>query len=127
MELSIQEVELFVPFSVIVSKILFKKRFLIWSNYSKMVFRNRKWNYRKRKWNHFSFLQSLDQKTSVTKDSSFSPTIPKWINRKWNCLNRKWNYFSPFKLLYQKPSLKIDFSFSPIIPKWFSEIGNGMI
>ena len=54
MELSKQEMELFVPFSVIVSKILFNKRFLIWSNYSKMVFRNRTLNYLNRKWNCFS-------------------------------------------------------------------------
>ena len=54
MELSRQKMELFVPFSVIVSKILFNKRFLIWSNYSKMVFRNRTLNYLNRKWNCFS-------------------------------------------------------------------------
>ena len=126
-ELSQQEMELFLPFWAIVSKNLFNNRFLIWSNYSKIVFRNRKLNYLKRKWNHFSFLQSLDQKTSLTKDSSFSPTIPKLINRKWNCLNRKWNYFSPFKLWYQKTSLTKDSSFGQIIPKWFSETGNGII
>ena len=79
MELSKQGMELFLPFSVIVSKNFFYKRSLIWSNHSKIVFRNRKWNHLNRKWNHFSLLQALDQNTSLTKDSLFSPMIPKWF------------------------------------------------
>ena len=80
LELSKQEMELFLPFSVIVSKNFFYKRSLIWSNHSKIVFRNRKWNHLNRKWNHFSLLQALDQNTSLTKDSLFSPMIPKWFS-----------------------------------------------
>ena len=72
--------ELFLPFPVIGSKNFFNKSILIWSNDSKMVFRNRKWNYLNRKWNYFSPFQSLDQKTSFTKVSPFDPTIPKWFS-----------------------------------------------
>jgi hypothetical protein len=53
-ELSKQEMELFLPFPVIRSKNLFKKNIPVWSNDSKMVFRNRKRIYLNRKWNYFS-------------------------------------------------------------------------
>jgi hypothetical protein len=49
-----------------------------------MVFRNRKWNYLNRKWNYFSPFQSSDQKTSLTKVSTFGPTIPKWFSETGN-------------------------------------------
>ena len=39
-------------------KKLFYTSIPIWSNDSKMVFRNRKWNYLNRKWNYFSPFQS---------------------------------------------------------------------
>ena len=67
MELSKQEMELFLPFPVIGSQNFFYKSIPIWSNDSKLVFRNRKWNYLNRKWNYFSPFQSLDQKTSFKK------------------------------------------------------------
>jgi hypothetical protein len=84
MELSKQEMELFLPFLVIGSKDLFNKSIPIWSNKSKMVFRNRKWNYLNRKWNYFSPFQSSDQKTSLTKVSTFGPTNSKWFSETGN-------------------------------------------
>jgi hypothetical protein len=84
MELSKQEMELFLHFPVIRSKNFFEKSIPIWSNDSKMVFRNRKWNYLNRKWNYFSTFQSSDQKTSLTKVSTFGPTIPKWFSETGN-------------------------------------------
>jgi hypothetical protein len=77
MELSKQEMELFVPFPVIRSKNFFNKNISIWSNDTKMVFKNRKWNYLNRKWNYLSPFQSWDQKTSLTKISPFGPMILK--------------------------------------------------
>ena len=76
--------ELFLPFPVIGSKNLFNKNILVRSNDSKMIFRNRKWDYLNMKWNHFSPFQSSDHKTSFTKVSSFCPTIPKWFSEPGN-------------------------------------------
>jgi hypothetical protein len=77
MELSKQDKELFFPFPVIGSKNFFNKSIPIWSNVSKMVFRNRKWNYLNRKWNYLSPFQSREKKTSLTKGYPFGPMIPK--------------------------------------------------
>ena len=120
--------ELFLPFPVMGSKNFFNKRIPIWSNDSKMVIRNRKWNYLNRKWNYFSTFQSSDQKTFLYKN------IPIWFNvskmvftdRKWNYLSRKWNYFSPFQSWDQKTSLTKGYPFGPMIPKWLSRTGSGI-
>jgi hypothetical protein len=74
----------FSPFQSSDQKNFFDKSIPIWSNDSKMVFKNRKWNYLNRKWNYFSPFQSSNQKTSLTKDSSFGPTIPKWFSKTGN-------------------------------------------
>jgi hypothetical protein len=84
MELSKQEMELFLHFPVIRSKIFFDKSISIWSKDSKLVFRKRKWNYLNRKWNYFSHFQSSDQKTSLTKVSPFGLRIPKWFSETGN-------------------------------------------
>jgi hypothetical protein len=84
MELSKQEMELFLPFLVIRSKNFFNKLSPIWSNDSKMVFRNRKWNDLNRKWNYFSSFHSSDQKTSLTEVSPFGPMIPKRFSETGN-------------------------------------------
>jgi hypothetical protein len=84
MELSKQEMELFLPFSVVRSKNFFNKSSPIWSNDFKMVFRNRKWKYLYRKWNYFSPFQSSDQKTSLTKVFPFGPTISKRFSETGN-------------------------------------------
>jgi hypothetical protein len=84
MELSKQEMELFLPFLFIGSKNFFNKTIPIWYNDSKMVFINRKWNYLNRKWIYFSPFYSSDQKNSLTKDSSFGPTISKWFSETGN-------------------------------------------
>ena len=78
MELSKQEMELFLPFPVIGSKNFFNKSISNWSKDSKMDFRNRKWNYLNRKWNYFSPFWSSDQKTSLTKVSPIGLRILKW-------------------------------------------------
>jgi hypothetical protein len=80
MELSKQEMELFLPLPVIGLKIFFNKRFLIRPNNCKMVFRNGKWNYLNRKWNYFSPFQSSDQKSSLTKVYPIGLRILKWIS-----------------------------------------------
>jgi hypothetical protein len=49
-----------------------------------MISRNRKWNYPNRKWNYFSYFQSSDQKTSLTKVSPFGLTISKWFSKTGN-------------------------------------------
>jgi hypothetical protein len=56
-ELFKQEMELLLLFPVMGSNNFFNKRIPIWSNDSKMVFRNRKWNYLIRKWNYFYTFQ----------------------------------------------------------------------
>jgi hypothetical protein len=84
MELSKQEMELFLPFPLNGSKNFFDKSIPICSNDSKMVFRNRKCNSLNRKWNYFPPFQSSDQKTSLTKVSPFVLTIPKWFSETGN-------------------------------------------
>ena len=122
MELSKEEKELFLPFPVIRSKNFFYKSYPIWFTDPKMVCRNRKWNY-------FSPFWSSDQKTYVTKVSTFGSMIPKWFpeNRKWNYLKRKKNYFSPFWLSDQKTFFTKISLFGLPLPNWFSETGNGIM
>jgi hypothetical protein len=79
MELSKQKMELVLPFPVIASKNMFNKSIPFWFNDSKMVVRNRKWNYLNRKWNHFSPFQSSNQNISLTKVSPFDPTVSERI------------------------------------------------
>ena len=81
MELSKQEMELFLLFPDLRSKNFFNKRFPILTEDSKTSFRNRKWNYLNRKLNYlnrevnyFSYFHTLDQKTSVTKYLQFLQT-----------------------------------------------------
>jgi hypothetical protein len=76
--------ELFLPFLVIGSKNFFNKSIPIWSNDSKLVFRNRKWNYLNRKWNYFSPFQSSDQNTSFARVSPFGPTNPNCFSETGN-------------------------------------------
>ena len=67
MELSKQEMELFLLFPDLLSKNFFNKMFLAFTNEFKTGFGNRKWNYPNRKWNYFSYFLTSDQKTSLTK------------------------------------------------------------
>jgi hypothetical protein len=73
MELSEQEMESFLPFSVIGSKKFFHKSIHILSNDSKMGFRNRKLKY-------FSPFQSSYKNTYFTEVSLFGQTIPNWFS-----------------------------------------------
>ena len=67
MELSKQEMELFLLFPDLQSKNFFNKIFLNFINEFKAGFKNRKWNHPNRKWNYFSFFLTSDQKTSFKK------------------------------------------------------------
>ena len=64
MELSKQEMELFLPIPGLWSKNFLYKMFLICSKGLKIDFQNRKWNYPNRKWNYFSHFQASDEKVS---------------------------------------------------------------
>ena len=67
MELSKQEMELFLLFPDLRLKNFFYKMFLNFTNEFKTGFENRKLNYPNRKWNYFSYFLTFDQKTSFTK------------------------------------------------------------
>ena len=67
MELSKQEMELFLLLSDLRSKNFFYKMFLNFINEFKAGFENRKWNYPNRKWFYFSYFLTSDQKASFTK------------------------------------------------------------
>ena len=77
MELSKQEMELFLLFPDLGSKNFFNKIFTIFTKESKSGFTNRKWNYSNRKWNYFSYFQTSDQKTVLTE---YLPVLPKSTN-----------------------------------------------
>ena len=64
MELSKQEMELFLPLPGLWSKNFFYKMFLICSKGFKFDFQNRKWNNPNRKWNYFFHFQFSNQKAS---------------------------------------------------------------
>ena len=84
MELSKQEMELFLLFMDLQSKNFFYKMFLNFINKFKAAFKNRKWNNPKRKWNNFSYFLTSDQKTSFTKCFSFLPRSSKLIFKTGN-------------------------------------------
>ena len=63
MELSKQEMELFLPLLCLWSKNFFYKIFLICSEGFQTNFQKRKCKYPNRKWNNFSHFQASDQKT----------------------------------------------------------------
>ena len=122
MELSKQEMELFLTHPGLLSKNFCYDIFFIFTKEFKIDFQNRKWNYPNRKWNYFSHFQADDQKATFTKFCFISTKEFKidFQNRKRNYLNRKWNYFSYFQASYQKKifyniffiftrELKIDF------------------
>ena len=99
MELSKQEIDLFLILPGLWSKNFFSKTFLIFTKDINIDFHSRKWNYQNRKWNYFSHFQASDQKTFFYKifviwSDGFRIDLQ---NRKWNYLNRKWNYFSYFQ------------------------------
>ena len=62
MELSKQEMELFLPLPGHWLKNFINKMFIIWSKGFKIKFQNRKWNYPNRKLNYYSHLQASDKK-----------------------------------------------------------------
>ena len=84
MELSKQEMELFLPLPGFWSKNLFYKRFFIWSKEFKINFQNRKWNYPNMKWNYFTHFQVSDKKTCFTKCFLIDPRSSKLIFKTGN-------------------------------------------
>ena len=74
MELSKQEMELFIPFPGLWSKNFFYNIFSILTKEFKIVFQNRKWNFPNRKLNYFSHFQASDQTKSFT---TYSPYLPR--------------------------------------------------
>ena len=84
MELSKQEMELFLPLPDLWSKNFFYKMFVICSKGIKINFQNRKWNNPNRKWNYFSHFQASDQKTSFIKCNSLFLRNSKWIIKTGN-------------------------------------------
>ena len=79
MELSKQEMELFLLFPDLWSKNFFYKMFLNFINEFKPGFENRKWNYPNRKWNFFFYFLTSDQKTSFTNVSKFYQQVESWF------------------------------------------------
>ena len=84
MELSKQEIELFLPLPGFWSKNFFYKMSLICSKRFKIDFQNRKWNHPNRKWNYFSHFQASDQKISFLRCFSFDPRDSKLIFKTGN-------------------------------------------
>ena len=76
MELSKQEMELFLLFHDFELKNCFNKILTIFTKESKSSFTNRKCNDPNRKWNYFSYIQTLDQKTFLTKNLPFLQKNP---------------------------------------------------
>ena len=74
MELSKQEVELF----LLIKKLILQNVFHLFQGFQNK-FLNRKWNYPNRKGNYFSYFQVFDQKTSFAKCLSFVPSGSKLI------------------------------------------------
>ena len=92
MELSKQEMDLFLPLPGLGSKNIFYKMFLNCSKGFKINFQNRKWNYPNRKWNYFTHFQASDQKTSFTKDFSFDLRSSKLIFKTGNGIIQTGNW-----------------------------------
>ena len=67
MELSKQEIELFLLLSELQSKNVFYEMFITFTNKFTTGFEKRKWNYLNRKWNYISYFQNLNKKTSFRK------------------------------------------------------------
>ena len=67
MELSKQEMELFLLFPDFRLKNFFHKMFQSFNNDTKTGFENRKWNYTNRKWNYFSYFLTSDQQITFAK------------------------------------------------------------
>ena len=84
MELSKQEMELFLLLRDLKSKTFFYKKFLTFKSESKTCFENRKYNYPNRKWNYFSYFLTSNQKTSLTKNVYLSKTNPKLVLKTGN-------------------------------------------
>ena len=67
MELSKQEMELFILLSDPQLNKLFYKKFLTFKNEPKTGFENRKWKYPNRKWNYFSYFLTINQNSYFIK------------------------------------------------------------
>ena len=79
MELSKQEMELFLLFPDLRLKNFFYEMFLNFISEFKPGFENRKWIYPNRKWNFFFYFLTSDQKTSFTNVSKFYQQVESWF------------------------------------------------
>ena len=84
MELSKQEMELFLLFPDFRLKNFFYKIFLNFINEFQTGFENRKQNYPNRKWNYFSYFLTSNQKTYFTKSFQLLKTNPKLVLKTGN-------------------------------------------
>ena len=116
MELSKQQMELFLPLAGLISKNFFYKMFLICSKRFKINFQNRKWNYPNRKWNYFSHFQASDQKTSFLRCFSFDPRGLKLIFKTGNGIISPTSRPLIKKLLLQNVSHLFQ-----VVQNWFSK------
>ena len=106
MEISKQEMELFIPFPGLRSKNFFYKMFLIFTQEFKRDIQNRKQNYSNMKWNHLSHFQASDKKNFF-----FKMFLIFTKEFKGDIQNRKWKYSSNFQASYQKTSFAKCFIF----------------
>ena len=79
MELSKQDIELFLLFPDLWSKNFFYKKFLTFTMESKTGVEKRKWNYPNRKWNYFFYLITSNQKTFLPNVSYFYHWVQNWF------------------------------------------------
>ena len=91
MELSKQEMELFIPFPGLWSKNFFYNIFSILTKDFKIGFQNRKWNYANRIWKYFSPFQASDQNTSFSTSSSYLPGNSKLVFKTGNEMDQTGN------------------------------------
>ena len=123
MDLSKQEMELFILLSGLLSKNFYYNIFFIITNEIKIDFQNRKGNYTNRKWNYLSYFQASYQKKFFyniffifTRELKID-----FQNRKWNYPNRKWNFLSYFQASDQKILLQNVSHQSQGVQNWFSK------
>ena len=133
MELSKQDMKLFLPLPGLQSKNFYYNMIVICSRGFKIYFKNRKQNHPNRKWNYFShfktfswYLQTSDEKTYFTKCFSYGLRGSKLIFKTGNRIIQ-WNYFSHFQASGQKTSFTKCISFVPSGSKLIFRTGNGII
>ena len=129
MELSKEEMELFLHSPVIRSKKLSLRNFPYLVYCFQTVFQKQEMDLSKEEMELFLPFPVIRSKNFLYKSFPIWSTASKLVirNRKLNYLSRKWNYFPIFGLSDQKTSFTKVTPFGSLIPKWFAETGNGII